>query len=150
MNDEKKFEILKNIPAGSTLYLPGHTMIYLGYESDTGYVLSALGSASESTGDLNIKSVYSVAVTPLTVRRRNGNSWLSELTSIVIPANYAEKKYDPVPQSGNNACALCGKEHTGTFGKFIAALHKVIYFIIHIFDRKVSTASLFRSLPVLH
>ena len=136
MTDEEKLALLKNTPAGALLYFPGHTMVYTGFDADTGYVVSALGSASDSTGDLNVRSIYSVAINPLTVRRRSGNTWLKDLTSIVIPANYAEKKFDP-SVSPDEVCALCGKVHAGTWGRIVWTLHKVVYFILHLFGIRV-------------
>ena len=129
MTDEEKLLLLQNTPAGAMLYFPGHTMIYMGFEAGTGYVISALGSASDTTGELDVRSIYSVAVNPLTVRRRSGNTWLADLTSIVIPANYAEKKYDPAA----GICALCGKVHTGTWGRIVWTLHKAVWFILRLF-----------------
>lgn len=134
MTDAEKLEILKNTPAGALLYFPGHTMIYSGFEADTGYVISALGSASDSAGDLNVRSIYSVSLNPLTVRRRSGNTWLNDLSSIVIPANYAGRKYDPA-SAQSDACTLCGKVHTGFWGKIVLALHKAVYFIISLFSK---------------
>ena len=136
MTDEEKLALLKNTPAGALLYFPGHTMIYTGFDANTGYVISALGSASDSAGDLNVRSIYSVALNPLTVRRRSGNTWLSDLTALVIPANYAAQKYDPsaIPDA---VCALCGRTHTGTWGRIVWTLHKAVYFILHLFGIRV-------------
>ena len=130
--DEEKLALLQNTPAGAMLYFPGHTMIYTGFEAGTGYVVSALGSASDSEGELNVRSIYSVAINPLTVRRRSGNTWLRDLTAVVIPANYAEKKYDP-SVNPDDLCALCGKVHTGTWGTIVRMLHKAVYWIAHVF-----------------
>ena len=137
MTDEEKLTLLQNTPAGALFYLPGHTMIYTGFEADMGYVISALGSASDSVGDLAVKSIYSVAITPLNVRRRNGNTWLKELTSIVIPANYAGMKYDPAAgtdDTTHDTCPLCGKEHTGFFGKIVLTVHRIVYRILRLFS----------------
>lgn len=139
MTDEEKLLLLQNTPAGAMLYFPGHTMIYMGFEAGTGYVISALGSASDTTGELDVRSIYSVAVNPLTVRRRSGNTWLADLTSIVIPANYAEKKYDPAA----GICALCGKVHTGTWGRIVWTLHKAVWFILHLFGIRLPAAAAF-------
>ncbi len=144
LSDTIKMEILKNTPAGAMLYFPGHTMIYTGYENDTPYVISALGSAADSEGELSVKSVYSVALNPMSVRRRNGNTWLSEITSIVIPANSAGQKYDPtagiIDITPKDACPLCGKIHYGFWGKIVQALHKAAYFILHLFGISLSKA----------
>lgn len=132
MSDEEKLALLRNAPAGALLYFPGHTMILTGFDGGTGYVVSALGSAADSTGELNVRSIYSVALNPLTVRRRSGNTWLTELTAIVIPANYAEMKYDPTINP-DDICALCGKMHTGVWGKIVWTIHKIVYSILNLF-----------------
>ena len=100
MTNEEKAEALKNTPAGALLYFPGHTMFYTGYAKGSFYALSALGSASDGVGELNVKSVYSVSVNTLDVRRRNGDTWLTDLISIVIPANCSGVKYDPLADVG--------------------------------------------------
>ena len=62
-------------------------MIYLGTVNGVPYVISAMGSASDSTGAFDVVSQNSVTVTPLTVRRRNGATWLDSINGIVIPWN---------------------------------------------------------------
>lgn len=83
--DELKISYLKDLPAGTLLYFPGHTMIYLGNVDGTPYCISALGSVVESTGDIKVRSVYSVAITPLDVRRKSGLTWINCINSIVNP-----------------------------------------------------------------
>ncbi len=75
---------------GTALYMPGHTMIYLGTVNGTSYVISAMGSASDSTGYLEVKSQNSVTITPITVRRKNGTTWLDNINGLVMPWNIAE------------------------------------------------------------
>lgn len=70
---------------GTPLYMPGHTMIYLGTKEGTSYVISALGSTSDSSGELDVKSQNTVAVTPIIVRRKNGTTWLENINGIVTP-----------------------------------------------------------------
>lgn len=83
--DHVKTAYLSALPAGTLLYFPGHTMIYLGTVNGTCYCISALGSVSDSAGMVDIKSIYSVSITPLNVRRRNGSTWLTNLNGIVNP-----------------------------------------------------------------
>jgi phage gp46-like protein len=60
--------------------------IYLGTVNDTPYVISSVSSFSESEGEVNVQKYLGVLVTPLTVRRANGTTWLSNITrSIVLP-----------------------------------------------------------------
>jgi|GEM_PF-496898 len=85
MSDEAKAECIKKLPAGTLLYFNGHTMIYIGYENDKMYVLSALGSVVESTGEVAVQQMYSVALNSLDVRRKSGTTWLDNLRSAVCP-----------------------------------------------------------------
>lgn len=103
MTEQEKISVLKTLPAGTLLYFPGHTMMYLGCYDDKGYVISALGSVVNPTGPLDTKSVYSVVLNSLNVRRsaaRGGKTWLSELECFVFPAGIkdyrTEYKDEPV------------------------------------------------------
>ena len=87
MDDATKTAVLSTCIPGTPLYLPGHTMIYLGTVDGKCYVISAMGSASESVGSLDVKVENAVAVTSLNVRRRNGNSWLASIDCVVLPWN---------------------------------------------------------------
>ncbi len=89
LDDATKTAVISGCIPGTPLYLPGHTMIYLGTVNGTCYVISAMGSASESTGALDVKSQNAVAITSLDVRRRNGNTWLASINNIVLPMNVA-------------------------------------------------------------
>ena len=84
MTDEEKEAYIEKLPAGTILIFPGHVMIYIGSENGVNYVISDTGSLSDSVGDLNVRSMYSVIINPLTVRRRNGNTWLKSLTSALV------------------------------------------------------------------
>ena len=70
---------------GVPLYMPGHTMIYLGTVEGRVYVISASGSLSDSAGEAKVQVQNSVIITPLNVRRKNGTTWLSNLNGVVIP-----------------------------------------------------------------
>ncbi|MCQ2419829.1 MAG: S-layer homology domain-containing protein [Clostridia bacterium] len=84
LNDTEKQQFLSTLPAGALLYFPGHCMVYVGEEGGVGYVISALGTASDSEGDLEILSIYNCVLNPLTVRRRNGLTWLQNLDGVVL------------------------------------------------------------------
>ena len=84
MSDEEKEAYIEKLPAGTILIFPGHVMLYIGSENGKNYVISDTGSLSETDGNLNVRSMYSVIINPLTVRRRNGNTWLKSLTSALI------------------------------------------------------------------
>lgn len=93
--DEEKMEILEKMPAGTMLYFQGHTMLLLGMDNGVGYVVSDLGGVVDTVGELTTYSVQSVAVTPLTVRRKkNGLTWLTNLTAAV-----AFKIPEPTPET---------------------------------------------------
>ena len=85
LDDTAKTAAISSLIPGTPLYLPGHTMIYLGNVNGTCYVISAMGSASDSVGPLDVTVQNSVAITSLDVRRRNGNSWLTSITTAVQP-----------------------------------------------------------------
>lgn len=80
-----KSAVISQCIPGTPLYMSGHTMIYLGTVNGVNYVISALGSTSDSEGYLDVKVQNTVAVTPITVRRRNGTTWLENINGIVEP-----------------------------------------------------------------
>ena len=87
MNDEEKQMLIETLPTGTTMFFSGHTMMYLGTDNSISYVISALGTAVESTGSNDVKTVYNIAVTPLTMRRGASygyTSWLHNLSSVVM------------------------------------------------------------------
>ena len=84
MTDEEKELYLEKLPIGSVLYFPGHAMVYVGSENAKNYVISDTGSLSDSYGDINVRSMYSVILNPLTTRRRNGNTWLNNLKNALV------------------------------------------------------------------
>jgi len=83
MTDGEKAAFISTLYPGALLYFNGHTMIYTGSENGVGYVISDTGSLSDSAGELEVRSMYSVILNPLTVRRRNGTTWLNNLDSVV-------------------------------------------------------------------
>ncbi len=87
LKDEEKLSVIKKMPAGTLFFFPGHTMIYLGTSDNMAYVISDTGSLSDSGGELNVRSMYSVIINPLTARRRTGNTWLTEITAAVLPVS---------------------------------------------------------------
>ena len=83
MTDAEKQEFLEAVPVGSLLYFPGHTMVYTGSKDGIGYTISATGSVVESEGDVEVLSVYSVILNPLTVRRKSGATWLNQTSAVL-------------------------------------------------------------------
>lgn len=84
MSEEKKEKYIEKLPVGSMLFFPGHVTVYIGSENGKNYVISDTGSLSDTYGDLNVRSMYSVIMNPLTVRRRNSNTWLASVTKALI------------------------------------------------------------------
>lgn len=87
MSVEEKEAILAKTNPGAVLGISGHVMLYLGEEAGQHYVISMLGSyipetVTENFGD-HIVSAQKVMVNTLDVRRRNGNTWLQEILSVV-------------------------------------------------------------------
>jgi hypothetical protein len=74
-NLQKRTEILKGLKAGDVVYMPGHTMMYLGEHNGNNYIIhSYLGS------DLEDKAIKQVVVTPLNSKTI---SLLGKLTTAV-------------------------------------------------------------------
>ena len=66
------------------LFFPGHVTLYIGSENGKNYVISDTGSLSDTYGEVNVRTMYSVIMNPLTVRRRNENTWLTSVTKALI------------------------------------------------------------------
>ena len=82
MDDAQKIEYIKTLNVGSILYFKGFSMMYVGTINDTPYVLCSNGFLADSKGEVKVRNVYSVVLVPLTVRRGNGNTWLTEVYGI--------------------------------------------------------------------
>ncbi len=117
MTNAQKNAFLSKLPAGSLLYFPGHTMIFLGMDNGIGYVISDTGTLSDSKGELHVQSVYSVIINPLTARRRDGTTWLQNLVSAVVPAEYNSHRLQNTfvkatpekPGLVQSICMICGQ-----------------------------------------
>lgn len=83
LSDKEKLEALKELPIGTLLYIPGFSMQYIGMYNDIPYVICSNGFVCDSKGELKSKTTYSVIILPLTARRTNGNTFLTELFGIV-------------------------------------------------------------------
>lgn len=94
MTDDEKTKSILSCEPGTLLMFPGHIMMYLGEADGKLYVISDLGSLAETEKlgtDINIQSLYCVAVNSLDVRRRNANTWLTSLTTAIRPWKYQEE-----------------------------------------------------------
>ncbi len=89
MSNEDKLNAISRMPAGTCLYFTGHTMIYTGTVDNMAYVISDTGSLSDSEGELDVRTMYSIVLNPLSVRRRGTlGTWLQNLHSAVLPISY--------------------------------------------------------------
>ena len=84
MTDEEKEKYIEKLPVGTVLYFSGHAMVYIGSENGKNYVISDTGSLSDSYGDVDIRSMYSVIINPLTTRRKTGFTWLNNMSAALI------------------------------------------------------------------
>ncbi len=84
LSAEEKRALLCALPVGTILYFPGHVMFSWGAEDGEPLCLSAAGNflPPVSAGGAP-RAVNTVAVTPLTVVRANGRTWLESLTRLV-------------------------------------------------------------------
>ena len=118
LNAEEKEKLLETMPVGTLLYFPGHTMIYTGSVNSISYVISDTGSLADSPEGTSVIPQYSVILNPLTCKRKNGQTWLENLTSAIcfskdidindcdINLEYTDSKYN-----GYNTNIIKKKEH---------------------------------------
>ncbi len=76
--DEEKKAALDDTPIGSILYFQGHVMLYLGEVDGEYYVISETARIASET----IINAHSCMITPLSIKRPNGNTWLREISVI--------------------------------------------------------------------
>ena len=84
LSTEEKRAALCTLPVGTILYFPGHVMLSWGVENGEPRCLSAAGNfLPPGSAGGEPRAVNTVAVTPLTVVRANGKTWLESLTKII-------------------------------------------------------------------
>lgn len=83
---EKRLEMLKDAPAGTIMYFPGHIMIYVGTLDGAPYCISSCGNYYNKTAEgFTLKEINSVVLTPMTETYcESGESWLEALTMITM------------------------------------------------------------------
>lgn len=84
---QEKQVALDELPAGTLLFFPGHIMMYVGKAEGTHYVISATGSLCD-VGESDVRSMYSVILNTVDVRRKNGKTWLENITKYICPWRY--------------------------------------------------------------
>ena len=82
LSDEEKVELIKRLPVGAVLFFNGHEMIYLGEDNGKLYVISSLQSIVLNG---EVTQVRGGIINTLDMTRKNGNTWLRELTTANIP-----------------------------------------------------------------
>lgn len=86
-------QVLDELPPGSLLHMDGHVMIYLGKSAGEYWVVHAYSGHMEPTADgsLRFRSVMRVAISPLSLLRADGTTFLDNLTTVRqwLPENYS-------------------------------------------------------------
>ena len=77
---ERKMEILEELPKVTPLYMPGHTMLYLGKDGDEYYIIHQFAEYYvENEGILEKISMMKTAVTPGTIKTDSGKTYLENI-----------------------------------------------------------------------
>lgn len=79
---EERTELLKSLSPGDPLYMPGHTMMYLGYRGGHHYMIHDFAGYAEPDNE-GVRSVpvNEVMVSTLDIRLTSGKTYLEALTS---------------------------------------------------------------------
>ena len=85
MTTEERKTVLDQTPMGAVLYFRGHEMMYLGSENGQYYVISSVGNIIDPMGSKNVQRISGIVINTLDTRRGNGNTWLDELTTVIVP-----------------------------------------------------------------
>lgn len=80
MTKAKKMELLKQMPAGTLLYMDGHIMTYLGLDEELPYVISSCATYIDPEKDpSSVNKAYCVFVSGLDLTRMDETTWLESL-----------------------------------------------------------------------
>ena len=85
-------QILDALPPGSLLHMDGHVMIYLGKSDGDYWIIHAYTGHLETTAAGPVyRKIMHVAISPLTLQRSNGATFLDSLTSVRqwLPDDYS-------------------------------------------------------------
>ena len=89
MTDSEKRKAIGKLPAGALLMFSGHITMYIGEVDGKQYVISDMGSASETEesigSEIKVKSRYCVSINSLDIRRSSGTTWLTEMLTGLVP-----------------------------------------------------------------
>ncbi len=81
---EKKAALRRSAP-GSLLWFQGHIMLYLGWQDDRYYSISAAGRCCLHSGEPAVSAGTAFLCELGSICRKNGRSWLSELQKVLEP-----------------------------------------------------------------
>ena len=95
MSKEEKIKFLDSLPFGTILYFSGHEMMYLGKSDGNYFVVSAVGSILRPGTTSTRQRIRSYIINSLEIKRTNGNTWLEELTTAIVP--YFNADANPLP-----------------------------------------------------
>lgn len=77
---EEKIEILEELPIATVLYMPGHTMLYLGKDYEKYYIIHQFAEYYvENNGGLERVPMMKTAVTPVTIKTSSGKTYLESV-----------------------------------------------------------------------
>ena len=84
MTTGKKKDLMKKMLPGVLLYMDGHLMIYLGTDAGKPYVISSCATCILPGHKLSdIYKAYCVFVCDMDMLRKNGNTWLKDISFIL-------------------------------------------------------------------
>jgi len=109
MCKEERIRFLDALPLGSILYFSGHEMLYLGKEDGKYYVISSVGTIMRPEDPTVRQRIRGIVINTLDVRRANGNTWLNDLTTALIPYQTMEEAQFPANEAYHDALAYCLK-----------------------------------------
>ena len=92
LDDAHKAAAIAQMPLGTTLFFPGHEMMYLGQENGKLFVISSLGTVGNLFGDSGINTIRSVTINTLDMVRKNRSTWLHNINAATLPYLPAEAK----------------------------------------------------------
>lgn len=96
MTDQEKRDFIRKLPVGTLLYMDGHVVMFIGNDGEDSFVINNMGSLVLPNERLKIKKIYSVAIVPLSVERKNGKTFLQAIDYAVIYDNdYLDKSQSP-------------------------------------------------------
>lgn len=88
LSEEERKQYLDKLPVGSILQIPGHEMIYLGKSGDDYFTINDVSSIiinNDEGNGVRYRGRGVVINGLIDAKRGNGNSWMQELTNVIVP-----------------------------------------------------------------